>query len=335
MVDSLTASVLKDRNPRRRLLAAQGALPLAPEQLLPLQLELTSDDDPEIAETARRSLETVGAPAIAALLATDVDPEVVGGLVHVVKTPACVAELIRYPAIPADALLELAPRLPVEAQEALLLRQDLLLKQPAILDALELNPRLDSVVRRRLGEYREYFFAKSLQPTAERQEAADHATDEEVEVALAEALRAPPEGEHDPETGLTESQIRTLPVGVKLRLCFTAKPSTRWILLRDSNPKVALSAYQRSPLTGGEIELLANSRSVVPEILEGIATDRRWSRKYQVVHSLVKNPRTPIANAIQLIPRLAMRDLRNLSKDRNIPDAVRTRAEALYRMRYR
>lgn len=335
MADSLTASVLKDRNPRRRLLAAQGALPLAPEQLLPLQLELTEDDDPEIAEAARHSLETIGTPAIAALVAADVNPEVVGRLARWIKAPACLAELIRYPGIPADAVLELAPRLPVEAQEALLLRQDLLLKQPAILDALEINPRLDSVVRRRLGEYREYFFAKSLQPAEEREEATEQATEEEVEVALAEALRVPAEGEHDPETGLTESQIRSLPVGVKLRLCFTAKPSTRWILLRDSNPRVALSAFQRSPLTGGEIELLANSRSVVPEVLEGIATDRRWSRKYQVIHSLVKNPRTPIANSMQLIPRLGMRDLRNLSKDRNIPDAVRTRADALYRMRYR
>jgi hypothetical protein len=335
VADSLIASVLEDANPRRRRLAAEGALPLSPDRLLPLQLALTEDEDTETAEAARRSLEAVSAPVVRGLLAADVEPEVLGQLVQWVEAPACLAEIIRDPRVPAEAILERAPRLPAEAQETLILRQDLILEEPAILDALELNPQLDSVVRRRIGEFREYFFAKRLEAPEEAPVEADEATDEEVELALSEALRRPPEGEHDPSTGLSESQIRSLSVAVKVRLARTAEHSTRWILLRDSNPKIALAAFNRSPLGGGEIEQLANSRAVVPEVLEEIASNRKWSRKYQIVHSLVKNPRTPIATSISLVPRLGMRDMRNLSKDRNVPDAVRTRAGALYRMRFR
>lgn len=308
---------------------------MPPEQLLQAQLALVEDPDAETAAAARHSLETVSAPVVRAVLAAEVEPELIGRLVRWVKVPECLAELIRYPRVPTDAILERAPRLPAEAQEALILRQDLLLEQPAILDALELNPQLDSVVRRRIGEFREYFFAKRWEEPEERPVEAEEATDEEVEHALAEALHRPPEGERDPATGLSEAQIRTLPVAVKLRLALTAEHTTRWILLRDSNPKIALAAFKRSPLTGGEIEQLANSRAVVPEVLEEIATDRKWARKYQIVRSLVKNPRTPIATSIGLVPRLVMKDMRNLSKDRNVPDAVRTRAEALYRMRFR
>lgn len=336
MTDRLTKSVLESEDRRLRRLAARGALPLPPEELLPLQLRLLDDEDSETADSARESLESLGPQEIRALLAVDVDPQVVGALVGLVRSAEALVELIRYPAVPVEPLVERAPRLKPEAQEALLLRQDLIVSMPAILDALELNPSLDAAVRRKLGEYREHLVPQAMPKRKQREaETVEEATDEEVEVAIAEALQHSASGERDPETGLSESQIRMLPVPVKLRMCRGAKQSTRWILLRDSNPQVALTAFQRAPLGGNEVEQLAMSRSVATEVLEEIAKDRRWSRRYVIMQSLVKNPRTPISVSVQLVPRLAMRDLRTLSRDRNVPDAVRTRAASLYRMRFR
>jgi hypothetical protein len=65
-------------------------------------------------------------------------------------------------------------------------------------------------------------------------------------------------------------------------------------------------------------------------VLAEIARRRQWVGKYAVARALVQNPRTPIAIALRLVSRLSVRDLRDLSRDRNITDAVRSTALRLY-----
>jgi hypothetical protein len=61
-------------------------------------------------------------------------------------------------------------------------------------------------------------------------------------------------------------------------------------------------------------------------VLRAIASQRAWVRHYGVVVALVRNPRTPVAISLNLLPRLLERDLRLASTDRNIPDIVRVTA---------
>jgi hypothetical protein len=49
--------------------------------------------------------------------------------------------------------------------------------------------------------------------------------------------------------------------------------------------------------------------------------------------ALIQNPRTPLPTALKYVPRLSVRDLRDLAKDRNVPDAVRSMALRLYRIK--
>ena len=49
--------------------------------------------------------------------------------------------------------------------------------------------------------------------------------------------------------------------------------------------------------------------------------------------ALIFNPRTPLPTAMRLIPRLSVRDLKDLGRDRNVPDAVRSTALRLYRIK--
>ncbi|UCF86808.1 MAG: hypothetical protein JSV71_04810, partial [Nitrospiraceae bacterium] len=44
---------------------------------------------------------------------------------------------------------------------------------------------------------------------------------------------------------------------------------------------------------------------------------------YSILHGLVCNPKTPIAIAMSLLPRLRDKDLSLIEKNRNIPEAVR------------
>jgi len=153
------------------------------------------------------------------------------------------------------------------------------------------------------------------------------------EAAVAAVRALPASGEIDDKTGLTEGQIRMLPMPARLKLARGAPRSLRSILLRDSSPQVALAALFGNPLSDQEIEQTAGSRAVIEEVLEGIAKKREWIGRYKVIKALVWNPRTSLATAIKLVNRLAVRDLRDLSRDRNVPDAVRSNALRLYRIK--
>jgi hypothetical protein len=103
----------------------------------------------------------------------------------------------------------------------------------------------------------------------------------------------------------------------------------RNILIRDPNRIVAQAVVQNPRITEQEIEKIAGMRTVSEDILRQIASSRHWSRHDQIVHTLAKNPRTPIANCMNILSRLQLKDLIALSKSRNVSDAVRRHAQRL------
>ena len=66
--------------------------------------------------------------------------------------------------------------------------------------------------------------------------------------------------------------------------------------------------------------------NVSEDVLRTIANNRAWLKNYSVVLALVKNPKTPVALSMNLMARLSEKDLRMLSTDRNVPDALRMKA---------
>ncbi len=118
-----------------------------------------------------------------------------------------------------------------------------------------------------------------------------------------------------------------------MQLSRGAPRNLRQVLIRDSNPSVALSVLANNAIPESELEQIASNRSVIEDVLEQIARDPRWIRKYRVVRALVANPRTPVGLAVRLTARLSVRDLRILSRDRNVQDAVRATARRLYRIK--
>ena len=140
-------------------------------------------------------------------------------------------------------------------------------------------------------------------------------------------------GERDEKTGLSESQIRVLPVPLKIKLTRGASRTLRAILIRDTNQSVALSVVNNAAMSDDEIAQVAASRSVIDEVLTVISRRREWLAKYKICLALAKNPRIPVGVAVKLLPKLSVRDLRAMSKDRNVSDAVRSSAGRLYRIK--
>ncbi|HVF30441.1 MAG TPA: hypothetical protein VNA22_05695 [Pyrinomonadaceae bacterium] len=121
---------------------------------------------------------------------------------------------------------------------------------------------------------------------------------------------------------------RIMKMGMKdrTRLAMKGDREARNILIRDPNRIVAQAVVANPRITEQEIEKIAAMRSITEDILRQVAVSRQWSRSYAIVHNLARNPRTPIANVLNILSRLQLKDLNALSKNRNVSDAVRRQA---------
>ncbi len=122
--------------------------------------------------------------------------------------------------------------------------------------------------------------------------------------AIDRVRQLPSVGERDEKTGLSESQIRALPVPVKIKLTRGAGRTLRNILIKDTNQSVALSVVNNAAMSDDEIAMVASSRSVIDEVLTVIYRRREWVAKYKICLALAKNPRIPVGVAVKLLPKL-------------------------------
>jgi len=331
---SLLEHVRSGANRQLQILAASGLLPLPPEELIPLQVELARGIDPEISRRAVESLRTVDPRIIAPFLERQAGEEVLTFFAAETEHPLLIETILRRRDVPRPILVDLAGRLPADLQEILILRQDAIIDEPAILDALERNPHLSGYTQRRIGEYREHLLPQGRRPAAPAPAFPEEMSDHELAVVVEQVRQqVPTEGEVETKTGLSEGQIRLLPVPARLKLARGASRQLRTMLLRDTNPQVALVALLGNPLSEQEVEQAASSRAVQPEVLEAIAKKREWISRYNVAKILIQNGRTPLPIALRLLSRMSVRDLREIGRDKNVPDAVRSTALRLYRIK--
>jgi hypothetical protein len=101
----------------------------------------------------------------------------------------------------------------------------------------------------------------------------------------------------------------------------------RTILVRDPNRIVATAVLGSPRLTEAEVEAFAGMKNISDEILRQIGNHKEWTKKYGVVSSLVRNPRTPIGVSLSLVSRLNPRDIKGLTVDRNVPEVIRKQAQ--------
>ncbi len=166
--NSLVQEVLSGSNRELLELAANGFLPLPPEQLLPLQVKLARGDDAEIRERATASLRTVDPRLASAFLAQAAGPAELAFFAAEVNHPLILETILRRRDVPRQLLVDLARRLPGDLQELLLLRQDAIVEEPAILFALEDTRQITPYTQRRINEYREHLLPQKSPVGASR-----------------------------------------------------------------------------------------------------------------------------------------------------------------------
>ncbi|HYX19576.1 MAG TPA: hypothetical protein VFA98_01880 [Thermoanaerobaculia bacterium] len=103
----------------------------------------------------------------------------------------------------------------------------------------------------------------------------------------------------------------------------------RRILIADANKIVSMAVLRNEALTPAEVETFCAMRHLATELFQEIATTREWIRKPKIQLALVCNPAVPLSITLPLIKYVGMRDLRNLSRDRNLPEGVRMMARKI------
>lgn len=125
----------------------------------------------------------------------------------------------------------------------------------------------------------------------------------------------------------TEPQtLSSLSIVERMKLAMKGSKAQRAQLIRDSNKLVAAAVLSSPKLTESEVEAFAKMANVSEEVLRTIAMNRSWVKNYGVIAGLTRNPKTPPAISMQMVQRLNDRDLKSLSTDRNVPEAVRLAA---------
>jgi len=117
-------------------------------------------------------------------------------------------------------------------------------------------------------------------------------------------------------------------VSEKIKLATLGNKEARTLLLRDSNKLVCMAAATSPRMTDGEIVGLANSRTVNADVLRYIYSNREFLRTYAIKISLVKNPKVPLPTALKLLYTLQEKDIKELARDRNVPQTVQSQAKA-------
>jgi len=318
-----------------RLMAAQGALPLGPNDLVELLAHLTTDPEDSIRDASAKALSAFPPDDLLPIL-TDraTHPSVLAWAVaNRIETELRAAALQNVST--ADEAIEgVAGALPEDLAELVVINQTRLINCTSLLEAIESNQHLNKDQWRRLRELREEFLDKAEPPvppptaplpakTAMPEPPAEPEPASDAEAAV----RYLDENERDDTAKLSALQkLYRLTTAEKLLTALKGTREERAILIRDPN-RLVWSAVLSSPkLTDSEAESFASMKNISDQALREIGSRREWTRHHGVASGLVRNPRTPIGVALPLVPQLSAAERKALTKDRNVSEAIRKAA---------
>jgi hypothetical protein len=169
-------------------------------------------------------------------------------------------------------------------------------------------------------ELREFFIARGISPSATPAPDFDDPlldTDDSATTFDQEAG----------ESALSFTQrLANMSVPEKVKCAMKGTREMRSVLIRDPNRMVASAVLSCPKVNEAEVEAFAKMGNVSEDILRTIASSRAWTKNYSVALSLVKNSKTPVAMSMTLMQRLTESDVKKISTDRNVPEALRLAA---------
>ncbi len=341
-----------------RLMAAQGLVPIPPEDMALVLFYLTSDDDEEIVKESEKSLFSIPDNAIARVLSNSSSPpELLDYFARKSENDNHIEKIILNNATSDSTIQHLAQNSHNQTLIELISdNHQRILRSDEIVDALSKNPAISRSTLDKVISFISLYLEKHIkipdflkdQPheDSEIQEQLQDAEMKvaEVEVSFLDDIEIPEEfieeKEVDGQLELEEDEqstiyqnilfaIKKMSLPEKLKLCLMGNTEARRVLVKEPNRIIALAALRNPRITDMEINLAAQSTSVNEDVLREIGNNRDWTRHYDVKVSLVNNPKSPPDISMNFIRHMRDRDLKVISKSKNVPGVVSSAAKRI------
>jgi hypothetical protein len=325
-----------------RAAIARGTLPLPPATLLESLDILADDPDDGIRDEALASLERLPAQVVSGVVSgRGGTPGLLGRLARRYRGNEAVLLAIARNNGADDATVAFIASLPATAAlEVIGRNQALLERSPETVAALFANPATPTSVVQLWQEHLDRRSAPAhAEPSAVAEESEEEAHSfvpllvEEDEKEEAAPAPARPEIEADGAMSAKQlsiyAMLKKMSMGQKVALATKGNREVRNLLIRENNKMLCLKVLENPRLGETDIEAYAKSTNISVDVLRGIAMQKEWCKKYNIVRGLVFNPRVPIGVSLDLIKRLTLKDIEFLSKNRNVPDTLRNTARRM------
>jgi hypothetical protein len=313
-------------------MAARGALPLPPQQLVTVVYALTFDPDPEVKDTALQTLDELPEKIVDPALGAEVPAPLLHRLAERFREDEGRLIQIAVNAASSDeTVCFLASLHHQKLIETIAQNQVRILRHPPLVDSLGDNPLTRQATIERILEFLGFARgeAAAVKGRAEKKESEDleRGFDPDDPGDLpSEGLDEPPETESSEEqekrSQTLHAVIQDLSVVEKIKLARFGNAEARSLLVRDAN-KIVATAVVRSPKIGeNEVLTFAKARNLSDEILRIISNNREWTRTYAVQLALATNPKTPTGAALKFLNYLSDRDLMSIMRSRDVPGPI-------------
>ena len=341
-----------------KMMAARGMAPLPPADQITVLYQLSIDPDAKLAESAKQTASGLPDSILAGALGNqNLDARVLDffSLIAAEK-PAAFDSFIQNGAVADETVARLAGKVGAREVDRIAANEQRLLRHPQIIGAMYLNKhaRMSTVDRaielavrnnvRVPGLVAWDEIARSLQggthATAEDDAifsvAADARDRDDSQLTAGDAEK--PIEDVETLDKLAQEQTKDIPiqnlsVPAKIRLATLGNGFQRSVLIRDPVRIVAMAAIKSPGVTEFEAASYAGNQTLSEDVIRYIATKREWTKLYGTKYSLCRNPKTPVTDAMRLMPFLREKDLATLMKSKGVPSAVVAQARKLMSQR--
>lgn len=324
-------------DPKKKMLIAQGAFPLAPNvQILALG-KLLDDPDIEIRKTSQKTIMDMPDSILIPLIPQIDNPKTLHILTLAKKDQTNILEAILLSKFCSPQTVE---KIALEANQSICTmivnNQVRLLKHPAIAESLRKNENvLQSDIERMISFLRMngvVLEGESSELTLDEIEKILSMPDEDLPEDLIKEMEKPPS---DEERLSLYRLIQDMSIAQKIKTALKGNKEARSMLVKDSNKLVACAVIKNPRVTDPEVLNMCQNRSIQEEILRIICLKPDWVRHYPVQVALCNNPKTPFQHALRFMKSLNTNDLKKLSKNKNAAAQLQKMAKVHYQQKQR
>jgi hypothetical protein len=118
-------------------------------------------------------------------------------------------------------------------------------------------------------------------------------------------------------------KLEAVPRGEKITLAHRASGRVAAELLISEDAELIRSALENPYLSEAELQRVLAREDLPEMVVNSLAADKKWSRRYYLRLALIRNQHTPLTRVLEFLPDIAVTDLRDICLDRRMPEQVR------------